>query len=455
MADTIYNNKLDLPVSIRRTNNVPLDDASVFETVEDANAYITPPGGASNSTAYVGQIIYVKDQDAYYSIVLNEDNNSVGLKIIPNTQSIRTIDKSKEPGNNNIQAAVKFNVIDNATPDEREIAFDSNTKELKIGLPSGTQTLSPSWNGSDATFRGDVKAKTFTIEDTTTNNEITLHEEDFKLINSLTAYDVSEFTVEVFDTNETKIEDLKFNFRDGTTWTDWALANTSSGFRCVRINNAANESYIRYKNSYLVYTREQQATEGPGTEIVVTEVEPNDKIVASASKTYYCSPAEATGPITNVTFDADTGDLHWTNPPSGGLCQGIGGIRILYRTDRYPENESDLMYKFSDDGEYVQEGPEKTGCADLNSSEHIVDQETRECKINILELFKDLQSGTLYLQSGTLYYFYVAPCTSNGFYTESKHQRCLVYIPEKETAASLDDPEANTSNSPLETLLGV
>lgn len=433
MADTIYNNKLDLPVSIRRTNNVPLDDASVFEDIEAVSSYITPPGGASNSTAYAGQIIYVKEHNVYYSIV-SRDNNSLGLELIPNTQDIRTIDQSQDAGTTNIKAVVKFDVSDDATPGEKEIVFDSNTNELKIGLSSGTQVLSPSWNGSDATFRGDVKAKTFTIEDTTGNNEITLDEEDFKLINSLTAYTISEFTVNVFDTTDTKIEDLKFNFRDGISWADWSLANTSSGFRCVDIDNY---SYIRYKNSYLVYTDSTNTV----------EVEPSDEI--SKDTIYYCKPADTTGPITNITFDKATGKLSWTNPTVGGLNQAIGGIRILYRTDRYPEHESDLMYVFNSDGNYVQADSKNTGYIYLNSTEVLKSEAN-----NSINLTSTMGEN---LQNDTLYYFYIAPCTNASFYTESKHQRCLVYIekPNQAMTASLDDPEANTSNSPLETLLGV
>ena len=421
MADTIFNNKLDLPVSIRRTNDIPLDDSFVFTTIDAANAYIT----SDDSTAYAGQVIYIINEDRYYSVV--DTAGALSLKSRPNTRDIRVIDAKGTANNNTIAAKVK---ISTSTPTDRELVYDTTNKQLKIGTGSGSQVLSPKWEGVNATFNGNVKANTFTLGNTT------LDADDFELINKLSAYEIFKFKVNVYDASDSKspIEELNFNFRADSTWEEWSLANTSAGFRCVKVLDADSKlkSYIRYKNSFLVYSDESKTTQvSPDTEI-------------SSNGTYYCDPAEAAGPITNITFDADSKTLNWTNPVVDTLPQAITGIRILYRTDRYPENESDIMYVLNGET-YEAAASNLTGYLDLNDSSFFTSE--KRCSISI----DDIEN----LEAGRLYYLYITPCTASEFYTESNYQRCLVFIPEAVAARTAEAQAANTSNTALETLLGV
>lgn len=51
---------------IIRTANVPLDSTYIWDTLESAMAY-----AMSSSTAYVGQIVYIKERDKHYKITNN------------------------------------------------------------------------------------------------------------------------------------------------------------------------------------------------------------------------------------------------------------------------------------------------------------------------------------------------------------------------------------------------
>ena len=434
MAD-IYNNKLDLPVSIRRTNDVPLDDSFVFTTVEAAQEYISAVDGEtgqSKSTAYAGQIIYISGEDRYYTVI--KTGNTLSLKSRPNTRDITVIDAKRDANANDTTIAAKVK-LSTGDPADRELVYDETNKQLKIGTSSGSQVLSPKWNGSDATFDNDVKAKTFTV------GNITLDGDDFKLINSLSPYEISEFKVNVYDgvdiTKATKIEELKFNFKKDETWKDWTLANTSTGFRYANFLSGETpliQYRVRYGNSYLVYSNNDSAS----------QVTPSDKIQSNGS--YYCVPARVLNPITNVEFKTDESGnyiLSWKNPDAI-----ISGIRIIYRTDRYPNHESDVMYAFDDinDTYNIIEDTSITGYVDINTQLFLGSGENCSYDISNIE-------G---LQAGKLYYFYITPCNSNNFYTESDYQRCLVYIPEESPVAQVAEEQgSNTGNSALETLLGV
>ena len=427
MAD-IYNNKLDLPVSIRRTNDIPLDDSYVFTTIDAANAYVT----SDDSTAYAGQIIYVSKEDRYYTVIKTDE--TLSLKSRPNTRDITVIDAKSDANANDTTIAAKVK-LSTGDPADRELVYDTTDNQLKIGTSSGSQILSPKWSGSDATFDNDVKAKTFTVGSTR------LNEDDFKLINSLSPYEISEFKVNVYDgvdiTKATKIEELKFNFKKDETWKDWTLANTSTGFRYANFLSGETpliQYRVRYGNSYLVYSNNDSAS----------QVTPSDKIQSNGS--YYCVPARVLNPITNVEFKTDESGnyiLSWKNPDAI-----ISGIRIIYRTDRYPNHESDVMYAFDDinDTYNIIEDTSITGYVDINTQLFLGSGDSCSYDISNIE-------G---LQAGKLYYFYITPCNSNNFYTESDYQRCLVYIPEESPVAQVaEEQQSNTGSSPLETLLGV
>ena len=414
---------------------MPLDDSSVFTTVEAAQEYISAVDGEtgqSKSTAYAGQIIYVSEEDRYYTVVKTGD--TLSLKSRPNTRDINVIDAQGTADDSTIAAKVKLSTS-TSTPSDRELVYDKTNKQLKIGTVSGSQVVSPKWNGSDATFDNDVKAKTFTVGSTT------LNEDDFELINNLTAYEISEFKVNVYDgvdiTKATKIEELKFNFKKDETWKDWTLANTSTGFRYANFLSGETpliQYRVRYGNSYLVYSYNDSAS----------QVTPSDKIQSNGS--YYCVPARVLNPITNVEFKTDESGnyiLSWKNPDAI-----ISGIRIIYRTDRYPNHESDVMYAFDDinDTYNIIEDTSITGYVDINTQLFLGSGENCSYDISNIE-------G---LQAGKLYYFYITPCNSNNFYTESDYQRCLVYIPEESPVAQVAEEQgSNTGNSALETLLGV
>lgn len=63
IVDTNYSGKFNLPIPVGRLNPTPLDSTEVWDTLEQAQYY-----AANGATAYVGQILFIKELSKHYVI---------------------------------------------------------------------------------------------------------------------------------------------------------------------------------------------------------------------------------------------------------------------------------------------------------------------------------------------------------------------------------------------------
>lgn len=480
MAENINNQvKLDQPVSVRRLNAIPLDDSFVFESLTAAQEYIS----LNDTTAYEGHIIYVlateDDRGTYYYVAKQGD--AFELRPIMNTLDITKIEgdptnwrsSDHDPHTINAHVTIAHSLdldipgkIDNEQLINGELVVtdivennDVVGQQLRRIESGHSDILTPVWtNDNDAIFPNNIKAVNLNLGDEQ------LTEEKLEQLNNMNIYEIHEFKVVVYDSSDSVAETLSFNFRNtDQSWEEWCLANTSTGFRCIDVDN---KTYIRYKNSFLVY--------GDSDSADPLDVSESPNIIDDA--TYYCKPAVALNPITNIRFndkyqntDADgnmveiNNCLQWKNPSTDSLTGSIGSIRIVYRMDRFPENEDDIMYELVVDDQgnksYVQADNTKTGIITLNTALDLIPDTVVYISLDEITIDNSTYLSNL-LSKNIPYYFYITPGTTNGFYTISDRQRVLVTLKESEepVAASQElkvENTANTSNTALETLLGV
>ncbi len=117
-------NKQSISVSYNRTNSVPLDDTSIFESLSAAQEYVS----ATDSTSYIGQFITVKENDKAVGYILQpsgelgkiaSDEDSVSFDTLPIEESLKTrhdasivqkvgVKDSNEPNISTADSAVVF-----------------------------------------------------------------------------------------------------------------------------------------------------------------------------------------------------------------------------------------------------------------------------------------------------------------------------------------------------------
>ena len=439
---------LNLPGSIKRTNDLPLDSTSKFDTWVEADAYIKD----TSTSAYVGQSISVGNEKY---IVVEVDGKKVLERFLTQDELLHIDGGTATEDRTSIdhQAATiqvardtRANWINSSRIlEEGELAYTAGIDDRELRIGNGTSKafeaplLTPTWDGENNAY---FPAKIFTNGDVTIGKsyklvigEGSLNEEQLKFLTSIKAYSTYLFSINYNG------YDITFNHDATDTWRSWCAANTASGLRVVTRTYVENgetkhADTVRYDNAYVVGISDGETFEYVDADALINANPENGGTIK-----YDCEFQPYLEPITGIQIASiitangkKAFKLSWvlpSDPHDVTACATWANTRLVYRTDRYPEHEYDVMPGVTD--------ANKTGYFTLTESTTDDGVKTQSYD------FENISDGD------DTYFFYITPGTTTGFYTEDRRQR----IHAKWQEAAAVEEITDSGKSATDVLLGV